>query len=45
MVLPVTISIGVTEYIQGEDAEHILTRVDEALYEAKENGRDQVVCK
>jgi diguanylate cyclase len=45
VVVPITISLGVTQYIQGEDADHILTRVDEALYEAKENGRDQVVCK
>lgn len=44
-VLPITMSFGVTQYIQGEDADHILTRVDEALYQAKENGRDQVVCK
>lgn len=45
VVLPITMSFGVTEYIQGEDSDHILTRVDEALYEAKENGRNQVVSK
>ncbi len=45
VILPITMSFGVTEYIQGEDADHLLTRVDEALYTAKENGRNQVVCK
>ncbi|MDH4944484.1 diguanylate cyclase [Sulfurimonas sp. C5] len=45
VVLPITMSFGVTEYVQGEDADHILTRVDEALYKAKSNGRNQVVCK
>lgn len=45
VVLPITMSFGVTEYIKGEDADHILIRVDEALYEAKENGRNQVVSK
>ncbi|WP_428738997.1 diguanylate cyclase [Sulfurimonas sp.] len=45
IVLPITFSFGVTEYILGEDADHILTRADEALYIAKQNGRDQVVSK
>lgn len=44
-VLPITMSFGVTEYIVGEDSDHILNRVDEALYEAKENGRNQVIAK
>lgn len=44
-VLPITISSGVTEYIHGEDEEHVLKRVDEALYEAKDNGRNKVVIK
>lgn len=44
-VLPITMSFGVVEYITGEDLEHILKRVDDALYEAKESGRNRVVAK
>ena len=44
-VLPITMSFGVVEYIKGEDIEHILKRVDEALYEAKNSGRNRVVVK
>ncbi len=42
-VLPVTISLGVTEYITGEAKDYLYSRVDGALYEAKENGRNRVV--
>ncbi len=42
-ILPITMSFGVVEYIQGEDVEYILKRVDEALYKAKESGRNRVV--
>ena len=42
-VLPVTISLGVTEYITGEAKDYLYSRVDTALYEAKENGRNRVV--
>ena len=40
-----TASFGVTEYIQGEDNKNLLKRCDEALYEAKANGRNLVVIK
>jgi len=40
-----TMSSGVTEYINGEDKEKLLKRVDEALYEAKNSGRNRVVVK
>jgi diguanylate cyclase (GGDEF)-like protein len=37
-----TISIGVAQYkIHKEDWEGFLSRADAALYEAKNNGRDQ----
>lgn len=40
--LEVTCSAGVAEW-DGEDAETFIHRADEALYEAKRRGRDQVV--
>ena len=44
-VIPITMSFGVTQYIKGEDISYILKRVDDALYEAKESGRNRVVAK
>ena len=41
----VTISIGLTFMIPGDTPDTILKRVDEALYEAKETGRNKVVVK
>lgn len=41
----VTMSFGVTEYIFEESSEDLLKRVDAALYEAKEKGRNQCVLK
>ncbi|TVR03693.1 MAG: diguanylate cyclase [Spirochaetaceae bacterium] len=37
-----TLSIGVAEYEPGETAEALLSRVDTALYRAKQSGRDRV---
>lgn len=41
----VTCSFGVTEVRDGDTQMLILERVDDALYEAKDNGRNQVVRK
>ncbi|GAK82601.1 signal transduction histidine kinase CheA [Vibrio ponticus] len=41
----VTASIGVTQYAIGDTEDSILNRVDLALYEAKNSGRNQVIIK
>lgn len=38
----ITISIGVTEYINGEDSEEFIARADEAMYKSKQNGKNQI---
>lgn len=38
-----TCSIGVTEYISGESIETTLRRADDALYDAKKQGRNRVI--
>ncbi|MFO8014300.1 MAG: sensor domain-containing diguanylate cyclase [Phycisphaerae bacterium] len=40
--IPATISIGVTEYVQDDTAQTLVRRVDQALYRAKEAGRDRI---
>ncbi|WP_413702403.1 diguanylate cyclase [Psychromonas sp. KJ10-10] len=40
--IPITISIGISEYQVGEALEKFIDRTDVALYKAKENGRNQV---
>lgn len=42
-LLQVSISIGVAEYIHGDNSESIIGRADNALYSAKGSGRDQVI--
>ena len=39
-----TVSVGVAEVNPGETAEGWLQRTDQALYEAKNSGRDRVAC-
>jgi len=45
VVEKITCSFGVTQFTQGDTQSLFFERVDEALYEAKENGRNQVVTK
>ena len=40
---PITISAGVTQYNAGDTLEKFTERADQALYKAKENGRNRVV--
>lgn len=40
---PVTISLGVAQYLPGESLEVLVERADRALYFAKQNGRNQVL--
>ncbi|WP_457747949.1 diguanylate cyclase [Sulfurimonas sp.] len=44
-VVPITMSFGVTQYIDHESQDALFKRVDDALYSAKENGRNKVVVK
>ncbi|MEA2696937.1 MAG: two-component system, cell cycle response regulator [Myxococcales bacterium] len=43
-VIPVTASFGVANYTAGETVEQIVDRADRAMYQAKSNGRNRVVC-
>ncbi len=40
----VTISCGVATYEEGETLDHLMMRVDSALYESKRRGKDQTVA-
>ncbi|HEX4482129.1 MAG TPA: diguanylate cyclase, partial [Rudaea sp.] len=42
--LNVTISLGVSEVVGGEDPDACLRRCDQALYKAKDAGRNTVVA-
>ena len=41
----VTMSFGLTAMELGESTDQTLIRADSNLYVAKENGRNQIVCK
>jgi len=41
----ITSSFGVAEFIEGDDHDSIVKRADDALYEAKNNGRNCVISK
>ena len=42
--LSITLSCGLTEYIKADNNESIFVRADSALYQAKQNGRNQCVA-
>jgi len=42
-ILPITMSFGVVEYSKKEKVTKVLKRLDDALYEAKNTGRNKVV--
>jgi diguanylate cyclase (GGDEF)-like protein len=41
-VFAITVSLGLSSWGPGEDAHSLVSRTDEALYKAKENGRNRV---
>lgn len=41
----ITISVGLTEYFPGEELDRFVARADAALYEAKRQGRNRVICR
>ncbi len=41
--IPITVSIGLTDWQPGENQHELLARADRALYRAKQEGRDRVV--
>lgn len=43
-VVPITISVGVTEYSPKEDITTFIQRADKAMYISKQEGRNRVTC-
>lgn len=44
MKIRMTVSIGIASYEKNDDADTFIQKADQALYFAKNNGRNQVVC-
>ncbi|MGC9797379.1 diguanylate cyclase [Fervidobacterium riparium] len=42
IIKPISISFGVTQYVDGDTTDSVLSRVDKALYKAKTRGRNRV---
>jgi diguanylate cyclase (GGDEF)-like protein len=42
--LQFTISIGIAQWVPGLEASDVMKQADEALYKAKERGKNRVVC-
>ncbi|MBF0100476.1 MAG: diguanylate cyclase [Desulfobacterales bacterium] len=38
----ITVSIGITEYVYGEELSEFIQRADKAMYQSKANGRNQI---
>ena len=43
-IYTISVSVGVAQYQQGETIPQLLTRTDDALYQAKSDGRNRVRC-
>lgn len=43
--LPITVSIGLAEWLPGESLELLLERADQQMYRAKQQGRNRVVSQ
>jgi two-component system, cell cycle response regulator len=41
--IPVTVSIGLTAYREGDNVDTLVKRADQAMYEAKSSGRNRVI--
>lgn len=41
-VSKITVSFGITQYLEGDTADTLFKRADEALYKAKHNGRNRI---